>query len=52
MLERYVINKVPFWKTLVDGKLDKLADTYVYKYKTFLRHVAASHRKHISEKSH
>ena len=51
MLERYVSNKVPFWKTLAYGKLDKLADTYAQTL-TFLRHVAASHRKHISEKSH
>lgn len=51
MLERYVIYKVPFWKTLADGKLDKLTDTYVQML-TFLRNVAASHRKHISEKSH
>ena len=40
MLERYVINKTPFWKTLVDGKLDKLTDIYV-QILTSLRHVAA-----------
>lgn len=50
MLERYVINKVSFRKTFVDENLDKLTDTYV-KILTFLCHVAASHRKHISEKS-